>query len=181
MRPTWIEAVAVAAVAAGVLAGIYLYEPTADAAEGEPSALEIPAGIDLTDAEGNPASLPLGERPFLVNFWATWCPPCRHELPILSEYAAQCPDRVYGIVVDSRQPAVELIEELDLKMENVFAGLDGGSKILEEFGNGDMLMPYSVVLDRSAVPVETKVGVFADVGEIAEFLALAPDHVPCPA
>jgi thiol-disulfide isomerase/thioredoxin len=38
----------------------------------------------------------------VVNFWGTWCPPCREEIPEISEWAAEHPDvRVLGVAVDS--------------------------------------------------------------------------------
>jgi thiol-disulfide isomerase/thioredoxin len=70
----------------------------------------------------------LSGGPVLVNLWASWCEPCRTELPILQAYAAQ-PQSVRVLAVQVASPASEglaLLAELQVHLPSVFDG-DGTS------------------------------------------------------
>ena len=83
----WRSAVLLGAVVAA-LTGVYL------AAERSmtPPARPLPPGITLLNLEGR--AVPAGSlrgRPAVINLWASWCPPCRREMPMLIEEAARSP------------------------------------------------------------------------------------------
>lgn len=62
----------------------------------------------LDDLAGKPESISnFSGKPMLINFWATWCGPCRKEIPMLKKYQSQhSAVQVLGIAIDS-EPAVE--------------------------------------------------------------------------
>ncbi len=65
--------------------------------------------FEATDVEGRPVSLSaLRGRAVFVNFWATWCVPCRRELPAIGRLAARAPKgvAVLTIATDSKEPDV---------------------------------------------------------------------------
>ena len=65
---------------------------------------EVAPEISVRDLSGAPVSLSsLRGRPVLVNFWATWCPPCRAELPELQALSQEAPRclAVLGVAIDS--------------------------------------------------------------------------------
>jgi thiol-disulfide isomerase/thioredoxin len=81
-----------------------------------PSALaaELPAlpAFELTDLDGKPLSAAmLAGKPVLVEFWATWCPPCRSTLQWLAELQQRHGDRlaIVTLAVDSDEAAVRLL------------------------------------------------------------------------
>ena len=92
-----------------------------------PMAVRRPAPeLDLVDLSGQPVSL-MGYRGqvVLVNNWATWCPPCRAEMPTLEAYFQAHRGADFTLIaIDSGEPAVEVarfVEEMGL----VFLGLVG--------------------------------------------------------
>ena len=180
MRPVWLALAAVALVVAGAVTGVKFREGFfAQGASKEH--IKASSAVELVDLRGNPATLPFGERAFLINFWATWCPPCRHELPLLDQVSVDCPGSVIGIAVDEHELAKKYVEDEGFSMESLIAGLNGGVKLSEAFGNADMLMPYSVLIGGEGEMVATKQGPFASESEIKDFLGLAHEAQLCPA
>lgn len=115
-------------------------------------ALPDPEGIAhrLTDWKG---------RPLLINFWATWCDPCRREIPLLKslrhEHAA---DRlqVIGIAVDSPDEVRKYTADHGIDYP-VLVGEQGGFAAVSAFGV-DTVLPFSVFADASGRILTLKVG-----------------------
>jgi len=82
----------------------------------------------------------------VLNFWATYCAPCRHEIPELNEFAARSGAKVIGISLDQSGPQAvrqyEQSENLKLNYTVVF----GDEGVFQRF-NG-VGIPYTLVLDR---------------------------------
>lgn len=53
------------------------------------------------------------EKPILLDFWATWCPPCRQQSPIVDEIAAEHADIVVGKVNTDNQPELSSMFEVE--------------------------------------------------------------------
>jgi len=88
---------------------------------------EAAPDFELLDREGNPIRLSdLQGKVVVVNFWASWCPPCREEMPALQAISQDYADQ--GLVVlgvntiysDSRADALQFINELGLTFPIVF-------------------------------------------------------------
>ncbi|WP_344686197.1 TlpA disulfide reductase family protein, partial [Saccharopolyspora taberi] len=82
-----------------------------------------PAATGTCLADGSPADLAaaVGGRPTLVNVWATWCAPCRTELPALQEYSQQPGSvRVIGVqVLSDEEEGLRLLRELGVRYPNI--------------------------------------------------------------
>lgn len=68
--------------------------------------LPLPA-LSVVDREGRTHSFDSFDRPTLLHFWATWCPPCRGELPALLELSTKGDVDVVAIAVDDNWEAID--------------------------------------------------------------------------
>ena len=110
-------------------------------------------GVALDDLDGNSHALADWKgKVLLVNFWATWCPPCREEIPLLvkmqAKYAAQGL-QIIGIASD--EPNDEVVRKfLKQMVVNYPILMSNGqsSEIVAALGGNLIGLPYSLLLDR---------------------------------
>jgi thiol-disulfide isomerase/thioredoxin len=129
----------------------------------QPSARTIPERLpDITLPGPDGVRHTLREwqgRPLLINFWATWCEPCRREIPLLRtlrrERAAEGLE-VVGIAVDLLDAVRQYIRSHGIDYP-VLVGEQGGLAAVSAFGM-DTVLPFSVFADRSGRVVTLKVG-----------------------
>lgn len=98
--------------------------------------------------------------PLLVNFWATWCPPCVEELPMLDAfYQTRKPVdlQVVGIAIDQPQAVRQFLQTTPLSFPTVLAGL-AGTQLTRQLGNSAGGLPFSLWLDRSGQLRQRKLG-----------------------
>ena len=121
--------------------------------------------MTLDDPRGRPQALAQWRgKVVVVNFWATWCPPCREEMPYFSrlhaDYTAQGVQFV-GIAVDS----AEAVRAFAARQQISYPLLVGGPGIVElsaELGNRVAGLPFTLLLDRNGEPIATRTGRFAE-------------------
>lgn len=96
----------------------------------------------------------------LLNFWATWCAPCRAEMPMLEEiygeYSSQGVE-IVGIAFDEVRAASEFAGELGITYP-VLVGTGDVMAVGMAYGNRAGLLPYSVLIDRQGVVRQTWLG-----------------------
>lgn len=116
--------------------------------------------ITLADKEGKPTRLAsFGGRPLMVNFWATWCAPCRREIPLLNRLRAERQGEkaeIVGIAVDFRDKVLEFVAETPLNYP-LLIGEEDGLAAAEAFGMG-MAFPFSVFVDSQNRILTIKIG-----------------------
>jgi len=98
-------------------------------------------------------------RPLLINFWATWCEPCRREIPLLKSlrHERQADGlEVVGIAVDEAAAVRRYARERGIDYP-LLIGEQGGLAAASAFGM-DTVLPFSVFADRSGDVVALKVG-----------------------
>jgi thiol-disulfide isomerase/thioredoxin len=120
---------------------------------------QLPA-ISLPDAEGRTRSLTEWQgRPLLVNFWATWCEPCRREIPLLKSLRHERAGdglEIVGIAIDYQDPVQKYAKSHAIDYP-LLIGDKGGLDAVNAFGM-EMALPFSVFADRGGQVVTLKVG-----------------------
>lgn len=99
-------------------------------------------------------------RPLLLNFWATWCPPCVEELPLLNAfYLAQRAQgwAVLGLAVDRPEAVRPFLQRLPLDFPVAVAGL-GGTEWSRRLGNPNGGLPFTVLFDAEGRIAQRKIG-----------------------
>lgn len=108
-------------------------------------------GFTLPDLDGESVRIDRFDGNVLViNFWATWCPPCVEEVPMLIELHADRYDeglRVIGVAVEEAEPVREFAEEFGINYP-VLVGVRSGFDLVGDYGNPRGTLPYTVFVDR---------------------------------
>ena len=126
---------------------------TPDGAEIWPLHFETPTGGQLTLAG-------LRGKPLLLNFWATWCPPCVSELPLLDSFQREQQSRgwqVVGLAVDNLAPVREFLGKHPVGFAIGLAGVEG-VELSRTMGNTGGALPFTVIFDRTGQAVHRKLG-----------------------
>lgn len=109
-------------------------------------------------------------KPMVVNLWATWCPPCRREMPVLSE-AQQSQSEVNFVFANQGEDASRVQHYLassQLKLDHVL--LDAGSQLGHTIGSS--ALPTTLFYDTSGRLVDTHVGALSTATLAAKLAAL---------
>ncbi|MBF7052956.1 TlpA family protein disulfide reductase [Halomonas sp. KAO] len=114
----------------------------------------------LTTLAGDPTALPeLAEReakPLVVNLWATWCPPCRREMPVFEQAQNEISDITFAFVNQGENVALvnRFLDEMSLDLDNVL--LDAQTTLGDV--TGAMAMPTTLFYDAEGQLVNTHFG-----------------------
>jgi thiol-disulfide isomerase/thioredoxin len=157
--------VGLAAAAAGALVGVFALQARSGAAE----LLAAP----LHDLDGHQRRLlDWKGKMLLCNFWATWCAPCREEIPLLVAAKQQWLTpmaEIVGIAVDSAANVRQSAKTYKVNYPILVAGATG-VELLRGLGNRAGVLPFSVVLDRNGALVQHWLGAFTE-SELRKVLA----------
>lgn len=99
-------------------------------------------------------------NPLLLNFWATWCPPCVDELPLLNRFHAEHRAKgwqVVGLAIDQPSNVRQFLQRLPLDFPVALGGL-AGSDIGRALGNEKGGLPFTVLFGADGNILKRKMG-----------------------
>lgn len=162
-RRRWLYG-AVAAVAAGAgVGGAWMKR--------DASSTRVSGSIDVSDPtfwartfmrpDGEELRLAdLRGKPLLVNFWATWCPPCIEELPMIDRFfrdQAASGWQVVGLAIDQPSSVRKFLEKTPVSFPVGMAGLEG-TELVKQLGNTGGGLPFTVVIHADGKVAASKMG-----------------------
>lgn len=99
-------------------------------------------------------------KPLVLNFWATWCPPCVEELPLLNTFFAENKAKgwqVLGLAVDQVGPVTRFLTQNPLAFSIAMAGF-AGTEVSQSLGNVSGGLPFTVVFGTAGNVLHRKMG-----------------------
>lgn len=165
-RRRWVVGAALAAGLAG--AGVAWWREQRRAASDDlpsrASDAEVLAtlwALELAMPDGKTLALSsLKGKPLLINFWATWCPPCVEELPLIDGfYQANFKNgwQVLGLAVDQLAAVNTFLGKMPISFPIALAGL-AGIEMSKSLGNVSGGLPFTVVLNAGGKIAQRKIG-----------------------
>src|SRR5574337_537141 len=130
------------------------------AADVRPDTGHLAPDFTLKTLEGSSVRLSefRGRKVVLINFWATWCPPCRLEMPTMQQIYSEYKDKGFEILAvniesDATQEITDFVKELRLTFPIL---LDPNMKITRKFRV--IGLPVSVLIDRQGIVRAKEIG-----------------------
>ena len=108
-------------------------------------------------------------QPLLLNFWATWCPPCVKEFAELDRFAVQFKPKgwaVLGLALDSSEKVGAFLAKQPVSFLIGIAGM-AGSDLVRSLGNKNGVLPFSVMFNSAGQPTWHKIGT-TDLQELTQ-------------
>lgn len=115
----------------------------------------------LNDSDNKPRSIQeWAGKSLIINFWATWCPPCLREMPLLKTVQAQRQAQnfqIVGIAVDRRDDVLAYMKDAGMNYP-VLIGEQEAVEAAEKFGVKSLGLPFTVFTDNRGRLVTVKLG-----------------------
>jgi len=161
-RPAQLALAAVlAAGAAGT--GYWLQQRGA----GRPATAAEVSVLEASFADLNGSPRPLSEwrgKLVVLNFWATWCPPCLKEMPAFVRLQQRYGERgvqFVGIALDTRDEVAKFVQAHGIDFP-ILAGEEDVAVYMQRLGNTIGALPYTVVVDRDGAIRHTHQGEWSE-------------------
>jgi thiol-disulfide isomerase/thioredoxin len=111
-----------------------------------PAVIEFMPEFTLPDLDDRPRSIDeWSGQPLIINFWATWCAPCRREMPLLQKLHEERGDsgiQVVGVALDNFSDARSFVERIGVTYPILY-GEDNAASAAESFGDHFIALPFT--------------------------------------
>lgn len=108
----------------------------------------------LPDLQAQPQAFSQwNDKVVLLNFWATWCPPCRREMPDFIEVYEQYKVQdfvVIGVGIDDEKRIVDFVKQLEVSYP-ILVGGQTAMQVSRLYGNRSGALPYSILIDKNGI------------------------------
>ena len=125
------------------------------------------------NAQNQPQSLNQWHgKVMVINFWASWCPPCREEMPALDALQQKYTSKnvqFVGISAEDVAKLQEFSKEVQVSYPLLAADIDA-MPLAEDLGNDKSILPYTVVVNKQGKIAKTMFGM-VDISELETILA----------
>jgi thiol-disulfide isomerase/thioredoxin len=82
----------------------------------------------------------------IINFWATWCAPCREEIPELNEFYKNKDINLIAIAIDEIADVVKFQDEIPIQYPSFIANDIDGVRLTKNLGNSRGVLPFTVIV-----------------------------------
>jgi len=150
---------ALAALLLGILAQRWMSGESA-----VPGNTAAPERVNLRDLDGNPRDFAEWKGKVVVlNFWASWCLPCREEMPEFVRLQTELGEKgvqFIGVALDESEAVQAFLKETPVNYP-ILLGDESAVAWAERLGNRLNVLPFSAVFDRDGRPVDAHTGPFS--------------------
>ena len=119
--------------------------------------------FELPDLAGKPRRIMEWRgKLLLINFWATWCPPCREEIPLFIDFQERYAGRgfqVVGVAIDSLQDVMDYRDTLLINYP-ILIGEEKVMRLMQRYGNRVGTLPYSLLVAPDGRILHRKMGAY---------------------
>ena len=115
----------------------------------------------INDPDGKPQNLKqFQHKTIVLNFWATWCEPCREEMPELSNFYTENKSKnlvVVGIAIDEEKAVQSYLKKTKVTYP-IFVDEDKGVILSKNLGNKEGILPYTIIINSEGNIQKTILG-----------------------
>lgn len=132
------------------------------------------APFSVLDFTGKPQLLPIPQRWQVINYWASWCGPCRKEMPMLNTLHSQSQSQfeVIGIALDNINDAKDFLNTTPISFvsyHEVPSQLDSSTRL----GNAWGVLPFTVLINPEGVLIRRHIGQFESQQQLDDWISSA--------